>query len=70
MECPYGRGTMPIKVGQKTLDDVSSEFVPIYGVRRKPDTGVVVPSTQPISHKRKVTKSMVSDCFHTHMVTS
>lgn len=70
MECPYGRGTVPIKIGQKTLDDISSEFVPIYGVRRKPDTGVVVPSTQPISHKRKVTKSMVSDCFHTHMVTS
>ena len=60
MDCPYGRGTVPIKIGQRALDDVSNELMPIYGVRRKPDTSVVVPSTQPISQKRKVTKSMVS----------
>ena len=59
MECPYGRGTVPIRIGQKALDDVSSELIPIYGVRRNTDTGVVVPSTQPISQKRKVAKSMV-----------
>ena len=64
MECPYGRGTVAIKIGQKALDDVSNELLPIYGVCRKPDTNVVVPSTQPISQKRKVTKSMVSACMY------
>lgn len=64
MECPYGRGTVPIKIGQKALDDVSSELMPIYGVRRKPDTGIVVPSTQPTSHKRQTTKTMVSACMY------
>jgi len=59
MECPYGRGTIPIRIGQKALNDVSNELMPIYGVHRNPDTGVVVPSTQPTSQKRKVTKSMV-----------
>jgi len=60
MECPQGRGTVPIVIGQKALDEVTNELMPIYGVRRKPDTKVVVPSTQPVSQKRKFTKQMVS----------
>lgn len=68
MECPHGRGTVPIKIGQQALDDIRGELMPIYGVYRKPDTGVIVPSTKPTNQKRKVTKSMVSSQPYKQMV--
>ncbi len=64
MESSQGDGTVAIMIGEQAYDHASGQLAPVSGVRRNPETGVVVPVLQDASagskRKHHVPKSVVS----------
>ncbi len=64
MESSQGDGTVAIMIGEQAYDHASGQLAPVSGVRRNPETGVVVPVLQDASagskRKHRVPKSVVS----------
>ncbi len=66
MESAQGDGTIAITIGEQAYDHASSQLAPVTGIRRNPETAVVVAVTQdslPGTKKKKlVSRTVVSMC--------
>ena len=65
MESIEGDGSVPIMIGEKTLDQSTGEVATVCGIRRNMETDIVVPvlqdsDTSMLPQKRKFSESVVS----------